>query len=169
VPEYADIYVLTSNRDAATIRMFLETMLPSGEEMADEYGVPAWPDPPQLTFKSVDELIEYCCQNPAEVHAIYWRSSDERKPEHAVVQFNSDGSLILGVSTDANDAQLADEFCARIMVLTGAAFGYVTHEDEPPESAEEFRSFVESLPLSGEPGVNEVRARRCLRQSWREG
>lgn len=150
MPEYADIYVLTTRREPAVVELFLNTMMPEREEVIEGgYEVPASSDSPRTVLPDVPAVIRYCCENPREPYAVYLRSTGMRKPEHALIDFLSDGGLVLGVSTDSRDQELADEFCGMLLTLPGADCGYITHEDLAPDSCAGFRKFVASLPLPG--------------------
>lgn len=101
MPEYADIYALASRRTEQAVTEFLDHFLPDRVESAAEYEIPQYSDAPTTVFTQASDLIRYCCDNPNEVHAVYWRS--ETRPEHAMVFFYGDGGLIFGVSTPAED------------------------------------------------------------------
>jgi hypothetical protein len=144
VPEYADIYVLGGKRSPEAIIGFLDHFLPSRRESADEYEVPQYSDAPDTVFKTAEELIAYCCQNPKEPHTIYWRSDAE--DEHAEVFFLKDGGLIFGVSTPADNFSRVDEVCSKLGHFFDTEEIIVTYEDLPPESIDDFHSLFSHLP-----------------------
>jgi hypothetical protein len=146
MPEYADIYVLCRRRERAIIDQFLEQMIPDRVEAADEYFIPPYSANPTLIFTDASSLIGHCCKHLNQDHGIYWRSSSGRKLEHAMVFFNADGSIVLGVSTDSVDQELADWLCGQLMTLPSAKCAYVTHEDTLPDSAHGFIDLVRRLP-----------------------
>jgi len=85
MPEYADIYVISQKRDGNTISEFLDLFLPIRVESTDEYGIPQYSDSPEVVFNTAEQLIEFCCVNKLEEHAIYWRALEGKKPEHGMV------------------------------------------------------------------------------------
>ena len=157
MPEYADIYVLGGKRSPDAIIGFLDHFLPSRRESADEYEVPQYSDAPYTVFKTADELIAYCCQNPKEPHTIYWRSDAE--DEHAEVFFLKDGGLIFGFSTPADDYSKVDAVSNELGRFFDTDEIIVTYEDLPPESTLDFHSFFANLPTIGDAASAEA-ARR---------
>lgn len=159
MPEYADIYSLHMRRDRVTIDLFLELFMPLREETTDEYGIPPFAEKPTLTFPSSSELLEYCCSHLEQEHLIIWRSIGGARPEFGDVSFLSDGSMVLGLSTDSADQDLADRLCHRLSEMSGSVCSYITHEDLPPDSAVGFRAFVETLPVV-QRGTDQTEIRR---------
>lgn len=143
MPEYADIYGLSTIRTPGEIRRFLDRFLPSHLESADEYEVPQYSDSPHIVFQTADELIAYCCENPSEVHAIYWRS--DVVPRHAEVFFLADRNLIFGISTPSEDHSAVDAAAGDLCCFLNSSDVFVTYEDVPPESTIEFRRVLDGL------------------------
>jgi hypothetical protein len=147
MPEYADIYVISERRTQSSINDFLNHFLPLREESADEYEVPQYSSNPELIFQEARELISYCEENKAEVHGIYWRALEERKPEHAMVFFLSDGYVIYGLSTDAVDEVYVGLLLDELKQFFDTELGYIAHEMCPSaESYIEFKQQIESNP-----------------------
>ena len=144
MPEYADIYALGRERSEAAIKGFLDRFLPFRVESADEYEVPQYSSEPHTVFSTADDLIEYCCNNPAEQHAIYWRS--QTRDEHAEVFFLRDGGLIFGLSVPSEDNERVDGLYTRITRFLKTDLVFVTHEGLPPRTSEGFRDLLNSLP-----------------------
>ncbi len=166
MPEYADIYSLHSTRDRATIELFLDGFMPARQEVTDEYGVPPFSPTPAVSFGSAAELLVYCCDHPQQEHGIYWRSIGGTRPEHGMVFFLQDGSMVLGLSTDSSDQDFVDSLCGHLGKMAGAVASYITHEDLPPGTAAEFIGLVRTLPMV-DMGVDqtEIRAGRARRLS----
>lgn len=166
MPEYADIYSLHRRRDRQLIESFLEQFMPAREEAADEYWIPQNAASPSLVLRSASELLDYCCERPDEVHGVYWRSVGDRRPEHGMVFFHSDGSMVLGVSTDAVNQDFVDQLCGELGSLGEPMASFITHEDLPPSSAAEFVGFVQTLPVV-HAGVDQtdIRSGRARRLS----
>jgi hypothetical protein len=164
MPEYADIYSLFRRRDRATIDSFLYQFLPAREEVADEYWIPPYASTPSVVFHSASELLDYCCERPEQEHGIYWRSIGGAPPEHGMVFFHTDGSMVLGLSTDSADQDLVDRLCGELGSMGHAVASYITHEDLPPSTAVEFIALVQTLPAV-QAGVDQtdMRAGRARR------
>ncbi len=143
MPEYADIYGLSETKTPAEVQRFLDRFLPSRIESAEEYEVPQYSDSPHTVFQTADQLITHCCENSAEVHAIYWRS--ESVPRHAEVFFLSDGNLIFGISTPSEDHASVDATARDLCCFLSSRDVFVTYEAVPPGSALAFRSVLRSL------------------------
>lgn len=161
MPEYADIYALASKRSGQAITEFLDHFLPERVESADEYEIPQYSDAPTTVFTKASNLIRYCCDNPIEVHAVYWRS--ENQPEHAMVFFLGDGGLIFGVSTPAEVHQRVDLVADELGRFLNTEEVIVTYEDLPPESTEDFRSFFQRLPTKPDETARRCRAHRPIK------
>lgn len=165
MPEYADIYAVASNRTEQAITEFLDHFLPERVESADEYEIPQYSDAPTTVFTKALDLIRYCCDNPIEVHAAYWRS--ESQPEHAMVFFLGDGGLIFGVSTPAEVHHRVDMVAGELGRFLNTEEVIVTYEDLPPESAEDFRSFFQRLPTKPDETARRSRAHRPIKGEQR--
>lgn len=158
MPEYADIYALASNRTEQAITEFLDHFLPERVESADEYEIPQYSDAPTAVYTKASELIRHCCDNPNEAHTVYWRSENE--PAHAMVFFLGDGGLIFGVSTPADDHNRINSVADDLGRFLNSEEVIVTYEDLPPESSEDFRSFLQSLPPKPDETARRSRAHR---------
>ena len=165
MPEYADIYVLRGNRCHDAIVSFLDHFLPSRRASADDYEVPQYSETPHTVFKTSDELIAYCCQNPKEPHTIYWESEVEY--EHAEVFFLKDGGLIFGISTPADNPAKVDSVSNELGRFFDTDEVIVTYEDLPPESIDEFHSLFANLPriddAESAKAARQTRAHRPIR------
>jgi hypothetical protein len=164
MPEYADIYSLFRRRNRTTIDWFLDRFMPAREEAVDEYWIPPGASIPTTVFRSASELLDYCCERPEQEHGIYWRSIGGVRPEHGMVFFHTDGSMVLGLSTDSADHDLVDRLCEELGSMEDAVASYITHEDLPPSTASEFIALIGALPVV-QAGVDltEVRAGRARR------
>jgi hypothetical protein len=161
MPEYADIYALASKHSEQSITEFLDHFLPERVESADEYEIPQYSDAPAAVYTKASDLIRHCCDNPHEVHTVYWRS--ENQPEHAMVFFLGDGGLIFGVSTPAEDHNRIDLVADDLGRFLKSEEVIVTYEDLPPETSEDFRSFLRALPTKPDETVRRSRAHRPIK------
>ena len=145
MPEYSDIYIISDKRDKSTVDDFIEHFLPRSEESADEYEVPQYLDSPNISFDNASGLIEYCAKNKNIEHSIYWRSLENRKPEHGMVFYLEDGYVIYGLSTDAIDQPYANTLLEELKSYFGSDLGYVGHEASPDVSnLTEFKAQIEA-------------------------
>lgn len=136
--EYADIYALSAQRTEEFVDAFAARFMPEREETADEFEVPQYARPEQV-FRASSELIRYCCQRPAQVHAVYWRNVHDSEPAHAMVFFLPDGYVVFGLSVRAHDELSVQRLFAELRSFVGTADAYVAHEALPGATAEEFR------------------------------
>jgi hypothetical protein len=146
---FYDVYVLAPGRTAGTIDGFLTRFAPAREPSADEYEIPQNADAPVGVFRTAEELIAHCVANPAEPHAIYWRSLLESDPRHAMAFFTPDGGLILGLSAVADPERWLHEMLAE----TGATLGLVAFEERPPDTVNEFITLAAKHD-EREPGIS---------------
>ena len=91
-----DCYVLSPVRSAVLASRFPDSFLPTRELSCD----PLDPSevlglPPESSF---DELCTYLALNSSVEYTFYWRSTTTVDPLHAILTFNSDGSLVFGLS-----------------------------------------------------------------------
>ena len=91
-----DCYVLAPVRSAVLASRFPDEFLPDREPSFDTN------DPIEVLSLSPDADFDIQCTvlglNDAEEYTFYWRSIQETNPLHAILAFNSDGSLGLGLS-----------------------------------------------------------------------
>lgn len=146
MPEYADIYTASTKRTEEAIIRFLNHFLPSRIESADEYEVPQYSRTPRIIFSKATELIRYCCDHSHEVHCIYWRS--DLCLEQVEVFFLSDGGLIFGIATPADNSNQIDSITSRLEQFMDTEEIVVSYEELPPESLSEFQSLYRSLPAN---------------------
>lgn len=142
MPRYTDIYVLSRRRTHREIEAFFGAFVPRREEAADEYEVPQYAVEPRYRCSRAEDLAVYCCDNPREQHAIYWRALEGAKPEHAMVFFLADGHVIYGVFTDAADEAFVRMEMERLKQYFGSDEVLVYWVSGSPESAEVFRAEV---------------------------
>ena len=161
MPEYADVYAIGGDRTERAITQFLDCFLPSRVESADEYEIPQYSDSPTIVYAKASDLILHCCTNRNEVHAIYWRSDEQ--PEHAMVFFLADGGVILGVSTPAENSKRVDQIASRLERYIGSDNVFITYEDTPPESTQEFCALLNSLDSSPDELARETRVHRRIK------
>ena len=163
MPEYADIYVLGSERTEQAIGDFLDHFLPSRIESADEYEIPQYSESPDVVYTKASDLIRHCCKNRNEVHTIYWRS--DAQPEHVMIFFLRDGALIYGISTPADVHQQVDRVAADLGVFLDTEKVIVSYEDLPPESSEGFHAHYGSLPPNPGEAARRCRAHRPIKKA----
>jgi len=135
MPDYSDIYVISSLRDPQTVNKFLNHFLPKRRESADEYEVPQYSETPSIIYKKANDLIEYCACNKSEEHSIYWMAMGGGKPEHGMVFYLQDSNVIYGLSTDASDQDYAKQLLNEMKVFFDSDFGYIGHEAAPDASS----------------------------------
>ena len=167
MPEYADIYALSERRTTQAITDFLDRFLPSRVQSADEYELPQYSDSPIAVFTNASDLIHHCCENPHEVHALYWRS--DATPEHAMVFFLADGGVVLGMSTPAEDSRRVDNIARTLEQFVANEDVIVAYEDTPPASSHAFRALVQRLTRKPDESARRGRVHRPMRGEPSDG
>ncbi|WP_415891931.1 hypothetical protein ACMXYN_11440 [Neptuniibacter sp. PT8_73] len=140
MPSYSDIYVISDKRDRKSVEEFLNEFLPYRDESADEYEFPQYSDSAEIVFSSADDALNKCIDEPDLDYRLYWRALGEKKPEHAMVFFLSDGYVIFGLSTDDAYPEYASELLLKMQSFLGSTLGYIGHEASPDaENLEQFK------------------------------
>jgi hypothetical protein len=140
LPEYLDVYVISSDRNAHSAFRFLDRFLPERQESAEEYEIPQYSNPSEAVLKTDKEIVGYCCENKNVDYRIYWRNSTDSKPEHAMVFFLRDGSVIYGLSTDASAPEYAKTLLSKLKTELNTNYGYIVWESSP--DADTFEDFL---------------------------
>ena len=140
---FYDIYFIKRHRDRDFIQTFLDRFLPDRAQKAVEYYIPPFAQTPDLIFNDSQELIDFCFEKHLTDNSIYWRSLHSKKPEHAMVFFLKDDSVVYGVSVNTDDAGLTQRIFNDMAEFFDSELGYVAW-DSPPEveSFEEFKQQV---------------------------
>ena len=147
MPGYADIYTLSTKRTAEFVKAFVDHFLPEYEESAVEYEIPQYADQPEIMFYTAPDLIEYCCTHLSAVQTIYWHNTTLMRPEHAMVFFLSDGHVVFGLSTDMDDEDEVQRLFNELQSFVGSTIAYVTYEEVPGLTAEEFIDLARRRPF----------------------
>ncbi len=114
-----DCYVLSPVRSALIAMRFLDSFLAEREPSF------AASDPTEALGLSSDTALDgifaHLAGNPQTEYTFYWRSTSSDDPRHAVLAFNADGTLILGLSvgcpeptTDESTQLVAESWCCRL-------------------------------------------------------
>lgn len=134
-----DCYVLAPERSKGLVLRFLEEFLPQREasfEPVDPYEALGL-DPEE----QIDTALEYLEEFPEADYSFYWKNRSEGAPLHGFVCFNSDGSLILGLSPSTDDDHsVALEYLRAMQTFVGTQVGLICVESPPPGSRSEFLS-----------------------------
>jgi hypothetical protein len=144
VAGFFDIYVLSRDRSKATAVRFLDHFLPHRDELTDEYAVPRYGDPPDITFDTADGLLGHIEHHPDEPHAIYWASKVPGDPRFAMLFPTADGHAVYGLSAEQNERELL----ADLMAFLNSAKGYIDFENLPADNAPAFDTAVEKFDRS---------------------
>lgn len=145
MPEFADIYVLARNRTVQSAQEFLDEFLPERENAADEYELPQYAGQPEEVFTVPLPVLKRCEENPSLEYRFYWRATNSRKPEHAIIIFLKDGKAVYGVSTDASEEQFVSVTFGKMKKYLETELGFVGYEHCPDFSnLAEFKALIES-------------------------
>ena len=127
-----DCYVLSPVRSSQIATRFLDLFLPDREPSF------ATSDPSEVlnlpSDTSLDTIFAYLANNPQTEYTFYWRSMSSSDPRNAMLVFNADGSLIVGVSVLCPDPSTHDSvelvarsWCGRLSASVANATS-----DSPP-------------------------------------
>ncbi len=143
MPGYHDVHVLAPERSAAVANRFLAAFAPNREETTAEYAFPRYSAEPSIVFETAAEAIRYCIERPEEAQSLYF-SNRNGKPAWVMLFFTTDAALILGVSVESSEEDVA---LAELQCHAGSEIGYITFESPPADTAAEFRRIAEeSVP-----------------------
>lgn len=142
-PASIDAYVLCPSRDAGAIERFLRTWAGDLDEVADRYELPQYSDAPRAVYRRARDLIGALVADPGEAHAIYWRNPGGGEVRRAMLYFTDDGGLIAGLSVQGDGAATLGALGKSV----GAAVGYLTSEDPPAGTVEDFRDRAASAAV----------------------
>lgn len=134
-----DIYVFVRDRQANTVRAFLDRFLPSREPlMPDVEAFYSEADFPTGTYP-IDTLISDAQLKHDLRTIIYYRNLCEEPLEYAILSYTRDGATIFGLSVHWDYPDIATEMLTSMRSHFGVTNGYLFTEDYPRGSEEEFR------------------------------
>lgn len=111
----------------------MNNFLPQRIESADEYEFPQYSSKTEIEFESVDDLMNYLESDKNSEYNLYWRSTDDSNPnKHGMLFYTKDEAMIFGISRDAD-------------------IGYITYEDTPTDTYNEFIEKVNELKNNTTP------------------
>jgi hypothetical protein len=145
-----DCYVLAPERTAKFALRFLDRFLPEREpSFALEDPAEVLSLPPS---SPIEDVLLYLEQHPTSAYSMYWRSRSGSDPYHAIVAFNDDGSLVLGLSPATDDhPDVARGYLRDLERYAGTEPGLLLFEQPPPDSRADFEAMIH--PASTQPGV----------------
>ena len=149
--ELADIYVAVKTRSKKLGIEFLNQFLPKRAESADEYQLPQYSMISEREFDTVDELMTFLEKNQTVEYNLYWRATDELNPnKHGMLFYTKDKAMIFGISRDAEtdewlNTKNEDECLNLMKEYFQTNIGYITYEDTPTNTYDEFVNRVHEL------------------------
>ena len=146
---YADIYVIKQTRTKAEGLAFLNHFLSERVESSKVYEVPQYGERTEYEFCKAEDLMDYLEKNQTEPHAIYWRNTDQERPNHTGMLFyTKDGHMIFGISRPSagiDNLHAETECLAEMMLFLETEAGYFTYECPPETSFPEFMAVVRNF------------------------
>lgn len=151
--QYADIYIAVKTRSKQVAIDFLNHFLPDRGESAVEYEFPQYSDKSEYMFEYVDDLMIYLESNNTAEYNLYWHSTDDSNPnKHGMLFYTRDNALIFGISRDVVGGTLNtdnEEECLKLMKdYFQTDIGYITYEETPTETYEEFIEKVKNRKVN---------------------
>jgi hypothetical protein len=80
-----------------------------------------------------------------------------------MVFFLADGGVILGVSTPSDDSKRVDQIASKLERYIGSDNAFITYEDTPPESIQEFCALLKSLDSDPDELARGTRVHRRIK------
>ncbi len=155
--QFADIYIAVKTRYKQKGIDFLNHFLSQREESADEYEFPQYTSKTEIEFDSVDDLMNYLETDKNAEYNLYWRSTDNSNPnKHGMLFYTKDEAIIFGISRDADiggnsNTENEDECLNLMKEYFQTDIGYITYEDTPSDSYNEFIEKVNELKNNSTP------------------
>ncbi|MBP7477781.1 MAG: hypothetical protein KA797_04600 [Chitinophagales bacterium] len=149
--QFADIYVAVKTRSKQKGNDFLNHFLPQRAESSDEYEFPQYSSKTEIKFDSVDDLMNYLETAKNAEYNLYWRSTDDSNPnKHGMLFYTKDDAMIFGISRDADiggnsNTENEDECLTLMKEYFETDMGYITYEDTPTDTYNEFIEKVNQL------------------------
>lgn len=133
--ELIEIYVLCKERTKRLVSKFLDELLPSREEMAEDYPYPEYSDEPECVYDASDELVQVLEENKSESYSVYWDNTGDGVVKNAMTFFTEDGCMIVGIAVPGDEVE---HWLNELSEIVGGQYGYVGFDAPPPETREEF-------------------------------
>jgi hypothetical protein len=155
--QYSDIYIAVKTRYKQKGIDFLNHFLPKRVESADEYEFPQYSSKTEIEFDSVEDLMNYLETDKNAEYNLYWRSIDDSNPnKHGMLFYTKDEAIIFGISRDADiggnlNTENEDECLKLMKEYFQTDIGYITYEDTPTDSYNEFGEKVNELENNTTP------------------
>jgi hypothetical protein len=147
----ADIYVIKKTRSKKLADQFLNHFLPNREQSAKDYLIPEYSDKPTHQFNNAYDLMSFLELNKNYSNRIYWRNKDdENSNKHGMIFYNEDGSMIFGISRNADmsgnlNTDNEDQCLTEMKKYFDTNLGYIHYENPPVDSYKEFVEIVNKL------------------------
>ena len=132
-----ELYVLSRSRSLKYALKFLDRFLPERSPVAEEYFFPEFSDEPIDIYQEDVEVITKLECEKKEGYSIYWDSKSDREISQAMLFFTTDGAMIVGLAVTDTGVDVEKLLIDMAQEVNGQ-YGYVTDEDCPPETEEEF-------------------------------
>jgi hypothetical protein len=132
-----DCYVLAPERSAKLAMAFLDRFVPDRDPSFDPNEPSEVLGLPKGTF--LDDVLSFLETNKDSEYRMYWSNSEKQEPYHALLAFNADSSLVLGLSPCVDDKEsTAIEYLKLMKDFAGTNSSIWGVEMPPPASCEEF-------------------------------
>ncbi|WHI53283.1 hypothetical protein P3339_11180 [Microbulbifer sp. MLAF003] len=133
--ELIEIYVLCKERTKKLVLRFLDELLPSREEVAEDYPYPEYSDEPECVYDTSDELLQVLEKDESASYSVYWDGTGNSVVKSAMSFFTEDGCMIAGITVPADGSE---SWLNKLSELVGGEYGYVGFDSPPPDTREEF-------------------------------
>ena len=139
-----DCYVLAPERSATLAMAFLDRFVPHRIPLFDPEDPSEVLGLPKAIF--LDDVLIFLETNRNCKYRMYWTNSDNQEPYHAILSFNADSSLVLGLSPCVDGKEsTAFEYLKLMKYFAGASSSIWGVEMPPPASREEFFAIEKAI------------------------
>ena len=136
-----EIYFLGHSRSREAVESFICEYLERPYLLMDPpFHIPELSDNPRVVFECERELLDFLAVTVDECYGLYW--GDKTSSNQAMAFFTLDGCIIFGVAGFFENAVIAMENIALRWKFQFYRLGW---EQQPPDSAEEFRLSCKTL------------------------
>ena len=132
---YYDIYILEGERNPEKLMEYASKMIPmfNGDKDVGDFTLENGSE--RLSISTAKEFIDSGCFYKKSSGGFRLYGSEKENPDGGWVYFNTDGSVVFGLTVRASSSK---NMLAKLKEFTGSTHGYVAGDCPPPFTAKEF-------------------------------
>ncbi|WP_018694169.1 hypothetical protein [Algicola sagamiensis] len=130
-----EVYVLCKSRSFILAHKFLNQFAPSRECSHEDFPFPEYTDTPSQVYKCVEDVLRELESNQTESYSLYWDVIAHDYLNSVMLFFTDDGGMIAGIAvSEGYETKVINDLTKTV----SGEYGYVSYENVPPSSSEEF-------------------------------